>query len=333
MTTTQDASIGFAIESTYKTGVTAARFIEFVDEDMDWQKNTVQGMGLRVGSRVARSARRVVPTAQGVGSFEVEATSKGLGLLWQLALGANTSTLVSGTTYQQVASLGDTPPSATVQKGVVEAGGTVDPITFLGCMVGQLDITGNNAGLCMAKFTLDIGDITTATGYAAPSYPTSPNLFHFANLQIYSGAFTAPTATALAIGATPLADVRDFAITMNRNLMGTRFNANGTGRKSKPTVGITQLSGKATVEYDATTWRDAVINETPMLLVATYTAGALSSGNETLQIVLPEIKFDTELPKTNGTDLITQSMAFQGLDNLSATQPIWIVTRTADSAL
>jgi hypothetical protein len=46
-----------------------------------------------------------------------------MGLLWQALLGTGTSTLVSGSTYQQVFTLGDNPSSLTLQKGVVE----IDP--------------------------------------------------------------------------------------------------------------------------------------------------------------------------------------------------------------
>jgi hypothetical protein len=67
--------------------------------------------------------------------------------------------------------------------------------------------------------------------------------------------------------------------------------------------------------------------------VLNLTGGALSTGTETLQIVLPEVKFDGELPKTNGTDLVTATLSFAVLDNLTAAQPIWVVTRTADTAL
>jgi hypothetical protein len=98
-------------------------------------------------------------------------------------------------------------------------------------------------------------------------------------------------------------------------------------------VGLRSISGKVDVEYDSTTFRDAVLNDTPMMLIVNYTGGALSTGVEQLQIVLPEIKFDNELAKTNGTDLITQSMSFQVLDNLTAAQPIWVVCRTSDAAL
>jgi hypothetical protein len=69
-----------------------------------------------------------------------------------------------------------------------------------------------------------------------------------------------------------------------------------------------------------------------MCLVLTFTGAALSTGVETLQVVIPEIKFDSELPKTNGTDLIIQGMKFQGLENL--TNPlVYVATRTSDTAL
>ena len=98
-------------------------------------------------------------------------------------------------------------------------------------------------------------------------------------------------------------------------------------------LGGAKISGKLDVEYDGTVFRDAVLNETPMSLVLTYTGAALSSGSETLQVVLPEVKIDNELPKSNAGDLIMQSVNFSVLDNLAAAQPIWVVMRTADTAL
>ena len=70
-----------------------------------------------------------------------------------------------------------------------------------------------------------------------------------------------------------------------------------------------------------------------MSLVLTFSAGALGVGNETLQVVLSEIKLDGKLPTTNGGDEVTVDLEFTALDNLTATQPMWVVTRTADTAL
>lgn len=332
MASTQDCSVGMSVESTYKTYVAPVRWWEYLDESLDWVKSIKQGKGLKVGGRVARSGRRVVTSAQGAGDFSMESTSKGMGLLWQLLLGGGVSTLVSGTTFQQLFTLADAPASATIQKGLPEVGGTVDAYSFLGCMADSWEFDFTNDDIASLKATINAGDLTTAQAYAAPSYATTPNLFHFANATLSNGTLTAPTTTALASALTPVVDVRGGSIVVNNNL-STRLNFGAAGRQLKPTVGLRTISGKLDVEYDSTVFRDAVLNDSPMSLVLTYTAGALSTGVETLQVVLPEIKFDSELPKTNGTDLIVQSMAFQVLDNLTAAQPIWVVHRTADTAL
>jgi hypothetical protein len=333
MATPQDSSVGLAIESTYKTGVTVARWLEFLDESLTFNKNVKQGMGLRVGTRVARSGRRVVPTADAGGDISLEALSKGMGLLWQACFGSGVSTLVSGSTQQQVFTLADIPPSATIQKGLVQAGGTVDPYTFLGGMVESFEISCPNGDIVTLKVTADCGDLTTATAYAAPSYAAGANLYHFAGGAIASGTLTAPTGIALASGTTTIADVRSFSVGVNNKLATDRYNFGGAGRKAKPTVGLREIAGSMGVEYDVSTWRDAVLNETPMMLILTFSAGALSAGNETLQIVLPEIKIDSPLSQANGTDLITTDLSFTVLDNLTAAQPIWLVVRTADAAL
>jgi hypothetical protein len=334
MATTQDASVGFVTETTYKTGVTPVRWLRHTDESLDWTKTVVQGSGLQVGARVARSNQRVVPVADGAGDITYQCSAKGFGLMWQACLGTGVSTVVSGATYQQLFTLGDTPPSLTVQKGIPEAGGTVDAYTFLGAMVASWEFAFPNADIATLKPTFDVGDLATATAYATPSYSNAPNLFHFANGTISSGTLTAPTTTALASGATPLANVRSGTLSVNNNIRDDRYNFGGAGRKAKPTVGLREITGSLVVEYDATAYRDLFLADTPMNLIATFTGGALSTGLETLQLVLPELKIDTGgIPMTNGTDLVTQTLNFTGLDNQTAAQPIWVVARTSDTAL
>jgi hypothetical protein len=233
MASTQDCSLGIGIESTYKTGVTPTRWFEYIDESINWDKSIKQGVGLRVGGRVARSARRVVTSAQGTGDFTLEATSKGMGLLWQAALGSGASTLVSGSTYQQVFTLGDTPASFTLQKGLPRADGTVDPYTFLGCMVSGWQFTFPNDDIASLQVSVDAGDLTTATSYTAPSYASSPSLFHFAGGSLSTGTLTAPTTTALASAATPLASVRGGSVSVNNNIRNDRYNYGGAGSQGQ----------------------------------------------------------------------------------------------------
>jgi len=334
MTSSQDASIGISVpESVYGTPVVTTRWYEHIDESQDYRKNVKQGAGLRTGRRIPAAGRRTVPTADGGGDFSMECTSKGMGLLWQWAVGAGVSTLVSTGVYQHNFTDADAPGSTTLQKGLPRLDGTVDAYTFTGAMCSQWELDFPQSDIVKAKFTVDAKDVLTATAYAAPSYVATPNLFHFAGGTISTGAFTAPTTTTLATGATALADVHGGSIQVNNNPKIDRYNLGGAGRKSKPSMGLGAVTGKLDVEYDSVTFRDAVMSDTPMSLVLNWTAGALTTGFETLSVAVPEIKFDSQLPITNGTDLIVQSMSFQGLDNLVAALPYYLSMRTADTAL
>lgn len=339
MATLQDSSVGIGTEGTYGTSVTPTRWYEFMDESLDFTKNTKQGEGLRVGGRVARSGRRVIVSTMAKGDFSLEVPSKGMGLLWQAALGAGTSTLVSGSTYQQNFTLGtgSQPPSLTVQKGIVRVDGTVDPYTYAGMVIDGAEITAGNGEIVQAKFDFIGKSLATATAYAAPSYPAAPvNLFHFAQGAItLGGAVTAPTTTTLATGGTAVANVRDFSLKIENGLTDDRFNFGAAGAIAQPTYGARSISGKMTIEYDSATIRDAYLADTPLACVLTFTsAETLSTGTATFQIVLPEIKIDGDaIPNANKTDLVTVGVDFSVLDNLTATQPIWIVHRTADTAL
>lgn len=337
MVSALDASIGIGTETTYKTGVTPARWYEYSDETVTWRKVIKQGVGLRVGSRVARSARRVVPTADGGGDVTLECVSKGMGLLLSYLMGTGTSTLVSGSTYQQVFTLADVLPSFTLQKGVprmaADATFTVDPYTFLGCTADSFELTFAGADILQLKATIDAADLTTATAYAAPSYAATPSIYHFAGAGIYTGALTAPTASALASAPTLIAEARSGSLKVDHKTKQDRYNFGSGGRKAKPPTGLREINGKLELEYASTTFRDAVLSDTPMALVVNYTGAALSTGLETFQLVLSEIKFDDDLPTTGGDGPAMQSLTYQVLDNLSAAQPMWLVLRTSDAAL
>lgn len=335
MTTPADCSIGMKAESTYGTGVTVDRFLEFNSESFDLKPNRKVGKGMRVGRRTSISQRRITTTKQGDGSLDLDFMTKGLGVLLRAALGSSTVTLVSGSTYQHLFTLGDVPDSLTIQKGVPRVGGTVDAFTFLGCMVDSLSLSVPNDDGVTLSAEFDARDMTTATGYAAPSYVSTPNQYHWAHASyMYGGTLTAPTTTALATGATAAADIRDFELSLNNNLDKGRFNGGLAGLKDKPTVGLRDITGKFTAEYAATGYRDDYLADTGRPFVCTLTSGeALSTGFATLQIVLPEIKLDSAVPVSNDGETITVEHSFTAFDNLTAAQPIWIVLRTADTAV
>lgn len=338
MATTQDVQLGIVPESTYGTAVTVTRFLEPIDESLKYNKTTVQGKGVRTGSRVARSPRRVITRTDASGDFTVEALSKSHGTLWQACLGTGTSTLVSGTTFQQnftPTTTNAVMPSMTVQKGVVASDGTVYAHTFAGMCVNEWEFTAPQADIATLKVSWDGRSMATATALATASFVTSPSIFHFAQAATtLGGVVTVPTATALASGGTSVTNIRSFSLKCSNNLTTDRFTFGLAGLKSQPTVGLRDITGSMTIEYTDNTVRDAFIADTELAFTATFTSTeALSTGTATLQIVCPAIRLDGDLPDANGTDLVTVDVPFTVLDNLVAASPLYVVIRTADTAL
>lgn len=326
----QDWSVGIsAAEASYGAGTTVARHFEFTDpKPFETDMGIKQGAGIRVGSRVARSARRVTTTRQASGDIAVELFSKGLGLLYKAGMGAGTSTLVSTGLYQQVFTFADDLPSHNIQFGIPQVGGTIDAITYKGCVMSSFEIGGAVGEIATLKTSWDAQTWDTSTSYVTPSYPTGGSLLTISDATIYSGTLTAPAATALASATTAIAGVKDFKVKVDNKLLTDRFFVGAAGLKGKPLAGTREISVEMNVEYGSTTLRDAFLNQTAMTLVVTIGTGA-----DQVQIVLPEIKLDGDLPEGGPDAPPSQAIKATVLDNLTASQPLWIVARTSDSAL
>lgn len=334
MTTQQDCSLGFGKESVYGTGVTPARFLEYTgDPKFAFAPTRVQGGATRAGSRVDRSTRRATTAVEASGSFECEILSKGLGLLWEAILGGATSTLVGGTTYQQVFTLSDVVNTYTYQQGIVRDATTMAADTFKGCAVDKATFTFEQAGIPKLAVDLDAREVDTSIAYTAPSYAAGASFLTWKDAAITTGAVTAPTTTALGSAPTALTAVRGGSIEIARNLRKSLVIGNA-GKKRKVYAGKPTITGKIDVEYTDAFYRDAYLNDTDLSLVLTFTNGvALSTGFETLQIIVPNLRFEGDWPAPNGDEIPVVSMSFTVLDAGVAAQPIWVVARTSDTAL
>lgn len=333
MSNFQDWSVGIGRESTFGIPATVNRWLEFTEpKPFEIDLGIKQGAGLRPGSRVARAARRVKTIRQASGDITVEAFSKGLGLLLEACMGAGVSTLVSGTTYQQVHSLADVLPSHTIQFGIPNSAGTIRPLTYSGCTVSAWELGGAVGDIATLKTTWDARNWTTATAYASPSYPTGGNLFTVESATIYSGTYTAPTATALASATTAVAGVKDFKVGMANSVLTDRFFMNSAGLKDRQLPGTRLPTVELNVEYQDNTFWDALEAQSDLCLVITLAGGALSTGNETMQIAIPDLKLDGGLPEGGPDAIASQAIKMVGLDNLT-NPPIVAVSRTSDTAL
>lgn len=342
MSTQLDCSIGLsAAEPAYGTAATVSKFVEFIDESLDWNPTFMQGQGQRVGSRVARAGRRVLGKQMAGGDVTIEAPSKGLGALLKAALGAVTTTQRAATgVYQQNHTLATTDAidSYTIQKGTPPVGGgATSAETFLGAVCTAMEISLANSEILKVKTSWNAREVRTDIAYAAPSYPGSPfEIFKFVGGAItIGGVVTAPTTTALASGGTTVANIRDFSVAVDNGLDDAGFNIGGAGKRSrKPVVGIAPVTGQVTAEYSDNTLRDALLAQTHLNLVLTFLGSTpIGSGSDVpaLQIVVPDFVFEGELPKAASGAPIAMSMPFTGMDNLTQ-PPIQVCYVSTDTA-
>ena len=329
----QDWSVGLAKESTFGTAVTPNRWLEFTEpKPFAIDRGIKQGAGLRPGSRVARAARRVKTIRQASGDITVEAFSKGLGLLLEACMGSGVSTVVSGAVYQQVHSLADVLPSHTIQFGVPNSAGTIRPLAFSGCTVSAWELGGAVGDIATLKTTWDARNWTTATAYTQPSYPSGGNLFTVESATINTGTVVMPTTTVLGSAGTPLAGVKDFKIAMSNSIVADRFFMNNAGLKDRQLPGTRLPTVELNVEYQDNTLWDALEANSDLSLVINLVGGALATGNETLQVVIPDLELDEGLPEGGPDSIASQAIKMVGLDNLTQA-PIVMVSRTSDTAL
>jgi hypothetical protein len=338
--TLTDHQLGMKVETTHATPVTVDRFLPMLSETShSWNPRPVYGQGLVVGSQgIQRGDRHVMPIGQGELELKVELQSKGLGVLLGMCHPTSGSTLVSGTTYQQVFTPARSTlflPSATIQMGVIRAvsAGTADAHTYAGCTCTgwTLEVPEDGIPTFAAKF--DAISQATATALATASYATSPTLYHHDNgTTKVGGTVTVPTTTALGTSTgTAANNVRSWSLEVDWGMDVERWNVGGRGQ---PPAGVVTATLNVDIEYDSQTHRDAYLAGTASAFLGNLTtAEALSTGTPTIQVAIPQVYWDEggSVPVTNG-EITRQSL--KGTVTYDGTNQAWYVTsRTADSAL
>ena len=335
-----DISLGLKKETVFGTAVAPDHFPEITEESLVWQPNFVQGQGFRVGSVVPRSSRRALASQLAGGGFGCELATRGMGILFEAALGAGVSTIIpASTAYQQLftPAVDDFPPSYTIQKALPLLGGARSAITFDGAMANSLELTAALNEIAKVAVDWVARSVRTDFALAVPSYPASVELLTFIHGAITVGGSVAlPTTTALASGGTALANIRDFSVKVENNYDGNGMNFGSAGKLSRrKAYGERKVSGQFTAEYTSNDMRDAYLSQTPLALTFTLqsliplTAGVYP----TVQVVIPDIRLEGDLPTANGGDVIATQVGYTGMDGQVAASPIYVAVRTADTAI
>jgi hypothetical protein len=326
----------------YGTAVTVTRFFEG-KETFDRNLGFETSEGPRLGRRVLRSNRDVLTSINVAGELSFDFMTRGLGFLLGAFFGTVTNTQIpasSPAVFQQVHTPATTDPlkSYTIQKGVPPVlGGAVVPITMTGMMADTLSFDLKSAGILNATIGWKGKEAVRSIGYAAPSYPADLGPLTNVHASIaLGGTLVTPTTTALSSGATPVTNLRDLSLSFKNNLDDDGHNIGGAGTRTRPNmVGMLDVSGKFTADFDGTTYLDAYWNQTVLPLVLTLTHNAIIEPTlvlkSTLEIVLAGVKLRGEVPKTGDSKPVTQSVDFVGFDDGVAASPVYVVHRTLDT--
>jgi hypothetical protein len=339
MGTLLDAQVGHVRESTWGTPLTVTRFNEWdASGGIKHDAGVKQANPVRVGAIGDRADREYTAGKRGKGTLKFPLMTKGFGLWLESCFGASTSTLVSGSTFQQVHQFirtGTVLPPLTIQQGHPRPDGTVDPYTYTGCTVDSFEIEQALNDVVMLTVNIDAKDVSTATGLASAAYPAAHSLYEFDQaVTTLGGTLTPPTTTALASisSGTLVTGWRSISMTADSQITDDRWGMHAGGR-NQPTYRSRNVNLKAQVEYDSTTLRDAYLNRTTLPLLITWTTSeALSSGFATLQLVIPAMRITNDFPPepTDG-DVPVIDLEAKVFDNLTAMA--YVVLRTSDSAL
>lgn len=340
MTIQLDSQIGFKKESSFGTYATVDSFPEFTEEDLNWVPTFGQGSGLRVGRRVNRADRRVLLKEEVAGSFTVETSTKGLGKLFEAALGGTgTSTQASGAAYQQLftPTSSDDLSSYTIQKGIPPlGGGSTLPHNFLGMVCSGFEFSASNAGIPTLKTNWMGKSVETSTSLEVASYATQ-NLFSFPNATMtVGGSVTVPSTTALATGGTATTNVRDFNLTYDNALDGDGWNFGSTGQRSRiPKLGLRTITGSFTAEFDSATYRNLYLNQTDTAITfrLTYPTAITGAYYPALEFTMPVCRLEGELPKAVQEPVVTLSCGFTVLDGGVAAHPFYVAIVTSETAI
>lgn len=283
------AQFGIATESTYGTAAAISDFLEFTSETLNLTKNTVVSAGLGGGGQVARSARRVVTSQGGEGAVSLELPTVGLGSLLYHATGTASSPYV-------LADL--TGISATVEVGVPLFDGTLVSKKMSGCKVTQFQLGVETGGIATGSFTFNGKDFSMSGAPAAASYAAG-SFFHFGQGTVSFGGSTAGY-------------IKSFSVSVDNAMNVERYGLDGTGLKKEQLIaGYRAITGSVTAEFVSTSILAALLSDASASLSLAF-AGA---GSAALEIELPCVKFDGDVPQVGGPGPVEATYNFTAYYN------------------
>lgn len=249
-------------------------------------------------SSVIRGNRNpVAPIAGNIdvsGSITVPVDKRAFGYWLKALCGAPTTT--GAGPYTHIFKPGNIQPSLVVEKGFKDINLFA---LYNGCKINQFSMSLGGDGELTANFDL-LGAKETIDDTSFDNTPTAVSLDPFGNFQgaVKEGGATIATLTAV-----------ELAVACN--LDGEQYCIGGQGFRNDIPEGMLQVTGSITALFENDTLLNKAISGTESSLEIT-----LTNGEHSLNILIPELKYERNTPGIEGPQGISIQLPFRAyLDN------------------
>lgn len=321
----KDFQLMVANESTYNTPVTVTRAFEWDSGDIEDDFRRTEGEPLRRGSAYPRNDRFTPYYGGASGTLTFEVLTKGFGFWLPHMLGAVATTGPAETsvythTGTEGSLLGDM-FTLQVNKPFHPAG-TDQPLTYAGGKVTEWTLSNSAEDNLMLELGMDFASVSTATGLATASYPSTEE-----NLTWAGGSVT--------IGGSSV-DVTEISIKGSNGYNVDRRQIRGNTAKKEPISGKRELTFSIKCDFESLAQRTRAVSTTRAgalaAIVATWTGPTLLGTTiyPSYQVTIPAARFDEWKAPIEDWDGIEQELT--GIGTYDGTNsPVTIVYKSADT--
>lgn len=328
-----DSQLGFAEETVYGTGVAVTRFLPFRSSSLDITRQRLDDPGLVSGQRTIRQSQLALGTGDVAGNVSWSVFQSDIAVLFEHVLGTAVTTGI-GPTYTHTIT-----PSAsvdgkgfTIQEGIPDQGGTVNPFTYTGCKIQQLTLNVSQDDLTLEAAIVGQDWHTVSEGgvyvLQSAAYPAGLTRFlpqHF-TLQIDPDGAGAGTLTSRC--------VRSFQLTIANNLDTDRYCLGSTMRKEPLLTPGQSLEITGSIELE---WED--INEftrfdaqTITSMVWTLNNGQAGDDARTITGTMDIETTDGAKPQVTANQTVYLNMGFRAVEDTTPGDALTVVIVDDNSA-
>lgn len=320
------AQLGAKAESAFGTYIAPDAFYEFDSETLGRKPNYLTSSGLRAGRMAGPVGRHKPTTRAAAGDIVMKVPNKGFGR-WLNLLHGNVVTpekIEAGPAYKQVHNIGTSAPigkSLTVQVGKPDVAGVVQPFSYPGTKITQLQLACETGAELMATLSLNARDEVTGEALAVASYPSGITSLDFTGGEVK-------------VGADTLGIVDSANLTIPLPMKLDRFGLTKSALAAEPLPNdYIKPTGSLSMEFFGLTQFNHFVNCDAVKVVLNFEGATIAGANkEQLKLEMPACHFVGDSPQVSGPDVLKVAFPFEVYDN-GTEAPVIATYVSVDTAL